>query len=255
MGAAEFEKQRNVMVKSSALDGGCGIAADELGNVFITWHANDPAMAGPGGEGLGEESRSLWIARSADGGATFSPEAPVPNLQLGACGCCGVDVAAGRGALHILFRSAETSLRRNIHLVSSDDLGKTFRSRRVDDWEVVGCPGSTNKLALTDAGLIGAWETKDRVFWGKIGSTDAKPAPVSASGRSQAEQTVAINKSNEVLVAWGEGTGWDQGGSVVWQRFDAKGAPVGEPERGDGLPAHGAIAAAATPAGKFVVLY
>jgi len=37
-------------------------------------------------------------------------------------------------------------------------------------------------------------------------------------------------------VAWTEGTGWNRGGEIAWQRFDDPLRPKGEPGRVSGLP-------------------
>jgi hypothetical protein len=32
-----------------------------------------------------------------------------------------------------------------------------------------------------------------------------------------------MNRNSECLVVWTEGTGWNQGGSIAWQGYDAQG--------------------------------
>jgi hypothetical protein len=38
-----------------------------------------------------------------------------------------------------------------------------------------------------------------------------------------------------VLLVWTEGTGWQRGGSLAWQLFDANGQPTNEKGRVDGI--------------------
>src|SRR6185369_13988816 len=70
---AAFEPQRNLMTKSSVLDGGGSLAADEKGNVYVAWHAL------PAKSERGEGNRKLWVAISTDDGKTFAQEKPTWN--------------------------------------------------------------------------------------------------------------------------------------------------------------------------------
>jgi hypothetical protein len=65
-----FEPQRNLMQRTSALDGGGTIAADREGNVYVAWHARTEDSVS------GESGRRMWVARSRDDGATFGVEQP-----------------------------------------------------------------------------------------------------------------------------------------------------------------------------------
>src|SRR5687768_14232068 len=56
-GTNAFEPQRNLMTRTTDLDGGGSIAVDERG-VYVAWHAN-----GADGEG-GEAARRVWLSRS-----------------------------------------------------------------------------------------------------------------------------------------------------------------------------------------------
>ena len=60
-----FEPQRNVMQRTSALDGGGSIAADQAGNVYVAWHGHSEDSP------VGESGRRVWVASSSDDGATF----------------------------------------------------------------------------------------------------------------------------------------------------------------------------------------
>ncbi len=52
-----FEPQRNLMQRTSALDGGGTIAADREGNVHVAWHARTEDSV------PGESGRRMWVAR------------------------------------------------------------------------------------------------------------------------------------------------------------------------------------------------
>jgi hypothetical protein len=85
-----------------------------------------------------------------------------------------------------------------------------------------------------------------------IGEAVAAPA----RGANRKHPVAAENAAGQVILAWTEGTGWNQGGKVVWQVFDLNGKPV-ENAAGkvDGLPVWSLPAAFATPGGGFVIMY
>jgi hypothetical protein len=117
-----FEQQRNLTRRSYGLDGGGSIAADVAGNVYAAWHAQ-PA----GGVG-GEDRRAVWLARSADEGATFGEEQQAWREPTGACGCCGLRLFAGpENRLYLLYRSATSQTHRDMYLLESADKGLSFR--------------------------------------------------------------------------------------------------------------------------------
>jgi hypothetical protein len=125
-----FEPQRNLLHTGFNLDGGGSVAADTAGNVYAVWHA----AASPN---AGEQNRCVWIARSADDGATFTKEAPVSAQSIGACGCCGLKALAARdGAVFVLYRAATQRVERGIQLLTSRDRGQTFQARPLDRWPV-----------------------------------------------------------------------------------------------------------------------
>lgn len=65
-----------------------------------------------------------------------------------------------------------------------------------------------------------------------------------------------MNPKGERLLAWAEGTGWQKGGSLVWQLFEATGRPLGEPNRVEnGVAVWSFAAALARADGSFVVLH
>ncbi|MGY8826446.1 MAG: hypothetical protein ACKVJG_21390 [Candidatus Latescibacterota bacterium] len=64
------------------------------------------------------------------------------------------------------------------------------------------------------------------------------------------------NSRGQVLLVWNEGTGWNQGGDLAWQLFDAENNPQGPIGRRRGaIPIWGSAGAAAMPNGRFVLVY
>lgn len=123
-----LEAQRNLMTHTYSLDGGGSLAADSKGNVFVVWHANSLKESISG-----EVGRAVWVSVSRDDGATFAPESRANADDTGACGCCGLRAYADRsGLLYVLYRTAEGSINRDMHLLASKDQAKSFNSTRLD---------------------------------------------------------------------------------------------------------------------------
>jgi hypothetical protein len=246
-----FEEQRNVVTSAYGLDGGGCVAADREGHVYVAWHGR--------GDEPGEEHRRVYIARSADDGETFSPEQPVDADRAGACGCCGMrGTAAPDGRVMFLYRSAEEGVNRDIYLLSSDDLGRTFHSNRLDRWRIDACPMSSAAFAHTSSGTWGAWETREHVFFAPLDGPAAiavRPRAASPESSKQKHPAFAVNGSNEVLLVWTEGTGWQRGGSFAWQLYDRRGRATSTRGRHPGIPVWSFSAAYARPDGSFVILY
>ena len=96
-----FEPERNLMTRTFGLDGGGTVAADQVGNVYVSWHGKAPDAA------QGEAGRQVWVAVSRVDGRTFAAEAPAWSEASGACGCCGLAMFAdSQGVVRALYRSA-----------------------------------------------------------------------------------------------------------------------------------------------------
>ena len=247
-----FEPQRNLIHSHPGLDGGGSVAADQAGNVYVAWHAPDA--------GDGEADRQVWVTRSSDEGKTFDPESAAVPMKTGVCGCCGLAIAAAeKGVVTIVFRSATEMVNRDVHVLWSKDYGKTFQIAVVDPWRIGMCVMSTASIAPDNGAFVSAWETKEQI---RIGTLNAgtgqmgKLISVPGSAKALKHPSVAVDARGNFLVAWTEGTGWNKGGAVAWQVFDAGGSPIAAAAgRADGLPAWGVPAAFVDQSGGLKVAY
>lgn len=249
-GVGSFEPERVLNQGTRHLDGGGALAADRSGHVWVFWHASGQ------GDPDGEAFRSVFLAESADSGATFSAARPVSGSKWGACGCCGIAAHAdGAGSLFALFRAASGGEDRDMILLTSHDRGATFTGRTVDTWRATQCPMSLPWLGGEGDGTGMAWETGRRVVAARVrsGTVESQWEPAGAGGRKH--PVMAMDTSGRTLLVWSEGTGWQKGGAVEWQVLDAKGRPEGAVERREGLPAWSRPAAVVDAAGDFRIFY
>jgi hypothetical protein len=247
-----FETERNVIRSSYGLDGGGSVAADPAGSVYVAWHAPLP-------ETTGEANRCVWVAHSPDEGKTFAAERRANPDPTGACGCCGMRLFCDqKGAIYSLYRSAEKLVHRDMHLLFSRDRGDSFKGEKVHEWNVVGCPMSSEAFAEGPAGVLAAWETDGQVYFARIDPATGKvSAPVAAPGAARGRRFPAVvsDARGQVLLAWSEGVQWGKGGSVTWQVFDREGRPTAERGRADGVPAWSLVTAYRRPGGGFTIVY
>ena len=247
-----FEPQRNLMTRTTGLDGGGSIAADAVGNVYVAWHGQVKGS-------IGESNRRMWIARSSDDGSTFSTEEPASPRPTGACGCCGTAALADSGgSLHLLYRAATDGVDRDMTLLSSRDHGKVFEGANLSPWRINACPMSTGSLAEGVAGVLAAWETGGQVSFARVDrGTGERSSPTSPEGgsRTRKHPAVATNLRGETILAWTEGTGWQKGGEVAWQVFDPTGRPLGPRGKAErGVPAWGLATVVARRDGGFTIV-
>ena len=241
-----FEPQRVVSGSAPGLDGGA-VAADSSGHVVVAWHAN--------GARAGDRHRTVYLAASADDGATFLPPAAATAAPIGACDCCGMRALYDRsGALHVLYRAATDGIHRDTTwLTVSRAMARP--PVRLHRWDLDACPMTTYALAETEDGLVAAWETAQQIY-----SADLNPAagissaPVAIPGNgSRRHPSLAVNKAGDRLIAWTEGTAWKRGGTFAWRLADRDGNErAAEPNAG-AVPVWGLVSAVALADGSFVI--
>jgi len=246
-----FEPQRNLIQEHYGLDGGGALAADSAGNVYVFWHGM--------GDVKGEVGRRVYVAVSTDDGKTFAKEKPAIAEQTGACACCGMNALAdAKGNIYVLYRGAQDGgNERDIFMLVSKDKGATFQGADVSQWKLQKCAMSTSYLAETPKGVLAAWEVRQTVQFGFVGSNFAMGTPFAPLqlGRNPKNPAAAANANGETLASWTEGTSFNQGGSVGWQLYDKSGTPGRESGKAEGLPANSLVAVFAKPDGTFVILH
>ena len=246
-----FTPQRNLVSYAKGLDGGLSVAADRKGDVYVVWHAL--------GKTPGEAHRRVYLERSTDNGRTFAREVPVSPAALGACGCCGMRAFVDRrGALFVLYRAAAEAIHRNMTLLVSTDRGRTFRSQEVSAWRLNACPMSTAYLGEGGRHVLAAWEKAGEVYFDRVNPATFKlSSSYAATGQSNDRKhpAVAANSRGQVLLAWTEGTGWKQGGSLAWQLFSKSGQPLGAVGHAAGVPVWGLPSVFTGPNGNFTIVY
>ena len=243
-----FEPQQTLSAREEGgVEAGPTVAVDGDGEVYVFWHA-DPVQ---------DAERRVYLAASRDNGKHFEPPRPVGPAAEGACGCCGLRAAAdGAGAVHVSYRGAGDNVRRGMRLLTSTDGGRTFGDRLIQPWNIGACPVATTTLATGPDGTLVAWETEGQVF---VANTERLDEPWSPPGQAQFRRknaTVAVNHRGDVLLAWGDGPGFQSGGNLHWQGFDARGRPLGETDRGQApIPARSVPTVVARADGSFVIVY
>lgn len=251
--SSAFEPQRNLMQKTSALDGGGSISSDPAGNVYVAWHGRDEEAV------EGEEGRRLWIAKSSDDGATFADEASAFDQPTGACACCGTkSLVDHRGTVYVLYRAAKEKVGRDMTLLTSRDRGGHFRGETVHPWRLNACPMSSESLTEGKSDVIAAWETAGQVYFARIDPESGRPfTPISPpGGMGRKHPSVATLADGRTLLAWAEGTAWQKGGSLAWQVFDRDGRPTETNGRLEGgIPVWSLPAVAARRDGSFLIIH
>jgi len=248
-----FEPQRNVIQYAPGLDGGGSIAADNAGNVYVAWHASVKGAA------PGEAGRRVWVARSQDEGRMFAVERPAWDEPTGACGCCGMGLAADRrGNVYALYRGAREMVHRDVYLLASADGGRRYRGTLLSPWETSSCPMSSMAFAQGPSGVIAAWETAADVRFAPLTTDGTSASPATrppGEARNRKHPRLAVNGAGQLLLVWTEDTAWARGGSLAWRVFGLDGVALPDSGGRADLPAWSFGAAAAHADGGFTVFY
>ncbi len=247
-GGVRFEPQF-ALAGGEGVEAGPSVAADPSGNVYIFWHTGEPPDA----------ERAVYMTASRDEGRTFSVPLTVGPAAEGACDCCGLHALVGtsgssKGSVYVSYRGAGDNIRRSQRLLTSTDAGATFTDQELDPWEINACPISTTTLANGPDGVAVAWETEGRVYFRKADTGNKTWSPADGTLARQKNPAVAVNARGETLLAWGDGPGWQSGGTFHWQLF---GDGTTQQDRGTGpeIPEGSVAAVVAETDGRFLVIY
>lgn len=246
-----FEPERNLIHTAYGLNGGGAVAADNAGNVYVFWHAGTAGKQD-------EPYRRVWVTRSRDNGETFAPEHIAFDKPTGACGCCSLDAATdAKGNVYVLFREAYQIFHRDMYLLESRDHGKTFSGSDVAQWNIGACTMSAEAFVNGPAGTFAAWESHNKVQFGRIDPAADKISDAAYVGEAadQKYPALAENKAGDLLIAWTQGMGWNRGGSLTWKLFNRSGKATGDPKMVPGVPTWSLVAAYPRKDGSFTILY
>ena len=243
-----FEPQF-ALAGGAGVEAGPSVAADRSGNVYVFWHTGEPPDA----------ERAVFMTASHDDGRTFSAARPVSPPAEGACDCCGLQALVGasglsEGELYVSYRGAGDNVRRGQRLLMSGDGGETFGDSELDPWEINACPISTTSLANGPDGVTVAWETRGQVYFKEIHVVEPASSPAGEVTARRKNPAVAVNDRYETLLAWGDGPGWQSGGTFHWQLFDGDRATA-EHGTGPDIPDGSFAAVVAEPDGRFLVVF
>jgi len=243
-----FEPQQTLSRKiEGGVESGPTLTIDPEGSVYVFWHA-DPVE---------DAKRRVYMTVSRDHGTLFDVPRAVNQPEAGACACCGLRAVTDiQGTVSIAYRSAGDNISRDMRLLTSTNQGGAFSERLIQPWNIGACPVATTTLSAGSNGTVVAWETQGQIY---LANTEnlarATPAPGVGNFRRK-NPTVAVNRRGETLLAWGDGPGFQSGGTLHWRLFDKRGRPDGqEGSAPTPIPLRSLPTAAARADGSFVLVY
>lgn len=181
---------------------------------------------------------SAWIARSDDGGVTFS--APVRVDGGEACPCCRTSVVSSKnGTLYMSWRHVFPDNIRDVVVSQSSDQGATWTEPvrvHADNWKFDACPHAGPAMSLDDKGTVHItwWTGKEGsagVYYAQSrdgAKTFSEPVAVGVAQFSRpAHVQLALASNDRVIIAWDDGT--KQVPEIVTRVSNDGGATFGEP--------------------------
>ena len=89
------------------------------------------------------------------------------------------------------------------------------------------CPMSSQSISFGRQSFLTAWESEGKIFF-----TNPYFKTIQVPGGGNRKHPLILeNSKQELLVAWAEGTGWQKGGDLCWQKFTSAGKPTSKVER------------------------
>jgi hypothetical protein len=243
-----FESQQILSVKDEdGVESGPTVTVDGEGNVYAFWHA-DPVE---------DAQRRVYMAVSRENGTLFDLPTPVGPAAEGACGCCGLRATTDMaGVIHVSYRGAGQNIRRGMRLLTSADQGRTFTDQLIQPWEIGACPIATTTLSSGPGGTVVAWETEGEIYLANTDQLDERVSPPGEAKFRRKNPTAIVSPSGATLLAWGDGPGWQSGGNLHWQLFDAGHRAWGETKTVPApIPARSVPTGVARSDGSFVIVY
>ena len=211
-----FEGQRDISANVWGFDGGCTIAADGDGGVYVF-------MGGVTKKGK-ETDRRVYLTVSNDGGDEFAEPRPI-DLGKGVCMCCHLKAQyTASGSLMLAYRVAEDSVNRDSYLLTSEDQGTTFKQTALDQWQLRACPGGAYSFVNVDGKTLVSWRNKEDVYFGSDGDAAIKPEDKKLKRRMA---VLGKNARGEVLMAWAEGENFNKPHHLRRQLYDKEGKALG----------------------------
>jgi hypothetical protein len=198
------------------------IAVGSDGTVYVSWidgreRARAEAAAAPmqlAGHGShsapGMPGSDVRVARSTDGGRTFTPGVVVFR---GICPCCRTSLAISRdGHVYVAYRSEGES--RDIMVSRSTDGGATFGEPvrvHADNWRIDGCPHAGPSLGVSSDGAVHvSWYTaadaRQGIWYARStdgGTSFSAPVALQTGEWVPVAQTkLAVDAQDNIWIAW-----------------------------------------------------
>lgn len=214
---SKYEPERSMIKQHIADVEAAASIATYKNSVSLTWHAGDQ---------MTEDSRTVYMITSTNGGETFQEEKQIGNDKLGACGCCGLAAKyKPDGKFMVAYRTAINRKGRHMQLLTTDSSDAyTSNTQLLSEWNLEACPVSTNDFSHNDNSgenwLV--YENEGKIYQHNTDKAQVTPTLVRAptSATRQKHPAIAINQAGNRLIAWGEGAGFVQGGILQMQLFD-----------------------------------